>query len=90
MTTVNQKGKYGRYIYGLLTLSDMALVNILFWVVTLIDPEIHLFDQKIFTQKFSRASNVPTPFIFRNSLNSSNGICQRKKSADFVRKRRHL
>ena len=47
MTTVNQKGKYGRYIYGLLTLSDLALVNALFWLVTLIDPEIHLFNQKI-------------------------------------------
>ncbi len=44
---VDQKGKYGRYIQGLLTLSDLILVNILFCIVTFIDPEIYIFDAKI-------------------------------------------
>lgn len=47
MGAVDQKGKYGRYIHGLLTLSDLILVNILFFVVTLIDSQIYLFDAKI-------------------------------------------
>lgn len=34
MTTVDQKGKYGRYIHGLLTCSDLALVNLLFALLT--------------------------------------------------------
>ena len=47
MGAVDQKGKYGRYIHGLLTLSDLILVNILFFVVTLIDSQNYIFDAKI-------------------------------------------
>lgn len=33
MATINQKGKYGRYIQGILTISDVLLVNFLFTLV---------------------------------------------------------
>lgn len=33
MATINQKGKYGRYIQGILTISDVLLVNFLFALV---------------------------------------------------------
>ncbi len=47
MTTVDQKGKYGRYIYGLLTFSDLVLVNVLFWIVMLVGEDLSTFNNKI-------------------------------------------
>lgn len=37
---MKQTGKYGRYLYALLTLSDMGVINLLFWVATLLCPAI--------------------------------------------------
>ena len=66
MTTVDQKGKYGRYIQGLLAISDLVLVNVLFFVVFLIDPEVHEFDQKILWLMLN-VSFVPVMFLFYNT-----------------------
>ena len=66
MTTVDQKGKYGRYIQGLLAISDLVLVNVLFFVVFLIDPEVHEFDQKILWLMLN-VSFVPVIFLFYNT-----------------------
>lgn len=63
---VDQKGKYGRYIHGLLTLSDLILVNILFFVVTLIDSQIYLFDAKILWLMLN-VSFVPVVLLMYNT-----------------------
>ena len=47
MATVDQKGKYGRYIHGLLTLSDLILVNILFAIISIFTKELSGYNPKI-------------------------------------------
>lgn len=38
--TSNQKGKYGNYLRTVITLMDFVVINLLFWVTTLLNPEI--------------------------------------------------
>lgn len=48
MTTIDQKGKYGRYLYEILTLVDLILINVVFGVVLFfIGDNIQLSDPKI-------------------------------------------
>lgn len=47
MATVDQKGKYGRYIHGLLTVSDLILVNILFGIITFVADDMSAYNPKI-------------------------------------------
>lgn len=39
MTVVNQRGRYGRYINNLLTLSDFVVVNAIFLLVVVLNPD---------------------------------------------------
>ena len=48
MTTIDQKGKYGRYLYEILTLADLILINVVFGVIFfLVGDNIQLSDPKI-------------------------------------------
>lgn len=38
MAPLNQKGKYGRYIHNFLTITDLVLVNLIFFVLCIINP----------------------------------------------------
>lgn len=38
--TSNHKEKYGNYLRALITLADFVIINLLFWVTTLLNPEI--------------------------------------------------
>lgn len=66
MTAVNQKGKYGRYIHGLLTISDMSLVNLLFWLISIINEDLSAFDPKILWLMLN-VSFVPVIFLIYNT-----------------------
>lgn len=66
MTAVNQKGKYGRYIHGLLTISDLALVNLLFWLISIINEDLSAFDPKILWLMLN-VSFVPVIFLIYNT-----------------------
>lgn len=35
-----QRGRYGRYIHSILTVCDFILVNLLFWIVCMLSPEV--------------------------------------------------
>lgn len=37
---MKQTGRYGRYVYALLTVSDMVVINLLFWLAIVICPSI--------------------------------------------------
>ena len=35
-----QRGRYGRYIHSILTICDFILVNLLFWIVCMLNPDV--------------------------------------------------
>lgn len=47
MTANKNKGSYGQLIYPMLVVTDIALVNLLFWITTLIHPEIYHSHPKV-------------------------------------------
>lgn len=40
MTGINQKGRYGRYLQSILTCIDFLIINIAFYITTLLSPEL--------------------------------------------------
>jgi len=41
MTVINQRGRYGRFIASLLTLSDFLVVSLIYIVIVWLNPELH-------------------------------------------------
>ena len=66
MTTVDQKGKYGRYIHGLLTIFDLVLVNILFGTVMIFGEDLSSFNHKILWLMLN-VSFMPVIFLIYNT-----------------------
>lgn len=66
MAAVDQKGKYGRYIHGLLTLSDLILVNILFGVITSVVGDMTAYNPKILWLMLN-VSFVPVMLLIYNT-----------------------
>lgn len=66
MTAVNQKGKYGRYIHGVLTCSDLLLVNLLFWATSLLGNDLSHFNPKILWLMLNVAF-VPVILLIHNT-----------------------
>lgn len=70
MTAVDKKGKYGHYIYKILTCSDLMLVNIVFGIVThLFGKDITTFDSKILWLMLNVAFIPGLFFIYRTHKN---------------------
>lgn len=66
MTAIDQRGKYGRYIHGLLTISDLVLVNLLFLIVSLVGEDLSACNPKIVWLMLN-VSFLPVVFIIYNT-----------------------
>ena len=66
MTVVDRKGKYGRYIHWLLSITDLMLVNLIFGIVSIVGPSLSVYNAKIVWLMLN-VSFVPVIFIIYNT-----------------------
>lgn len=63
------RGRYGRYVHNVLSLLDLVLVNLLFWLLCMTSPEVseHYLRLKIL---LANISYLPIPFWFSRIRNN--------------------
>ena len=66
MTVVDRKGKYGRYIHWLLSITDLMLVNLIFGIVFMVGPDLSVYNAKVVWLMLN-VSFLPVIFIIYNT-----------------------